>query len=50
MKTLLARFPRGSTFALPTYISTDAAEFQRFFDELREFVDKYGMKLVKVEK
>ena len=46
LKALLARFPRGSTFAFPTYISTDAAEFQKFFDDLSAFVEQHGMKLV----
>lgn len=50
LKTLLARFPRGSTFALPTHVSTDAVEFRKFFDELSTFVENRGMKLVKAER
>jgi hypothetical protein len=48
LKALLARFPRGSRFALPDYVSTDPVEFERFFDELRGFVEARGMTLIKV--
>lgn len=50
LKAVMARFPRGTTFALPTYVSTDPAEFQRFFDELNTSVQQHGMKLVKVDR
>ncbi|HEY5314683.1 MAG TPA: HEAT repeat domain-containing protein [Pirellulales bacterium] len=50
LKALLARFPRGTTFALPTYVSTDPVEFQTFFNDLSEYVARRGMRLVKVVK
>jgi hypothetical protein len=45
LKALLARFPRGTAFALPR-VSTDADEFARFFNDLRQHAEQHGMKLI----